>query len=348
MNAEIAGKLVAPFVDKQWPNDREDIWQIIRLGVNKARQDGKWLGMTSEFFVPVHKDALGQSYIMSPYSHPVLLALNGEKLGLSIRDQYFMFHRNGYGDVRDSPGCKWNTDVYDLGTVPYFDKNNINFSGGVRVGVRAIGQAGVGEKIHINGEYADGNKIYSYSSSTLGQCVGCSVSSDDIDTINGIELQISSSFNYINNIRFSSITSITKTLTRTPVEVIIIDCDNNAYSIARLAPNQRFSKYRKYLVPNDLCGRTCLHGLFKIGEQDVIANLTDSIIISNEEALISLAKGIHHIYYKEQQDAGASFILQGLSILEKEKREEESPSEFPIQVDGIYDGDHSETLKHFS
>jgi hypothetical protein len=348
MIAEIAGKLIAKFVEKQWPSDKEDVYEILRLAVNKAWQDGKWLGMTQELYVPVHKDRVEQSYIIAPYTHSILLALNGQHNSMRIRDEYFMFHRNGYGDIRDYPGCSWNTDVYDIGEVPYYDRNNINFADGVRIGVRALGPAGTNEKVYINGTFADGNEVFTYKKTAYGDCCGCEAKTDSIDTINGIEINVTSGFNYISNITFTSISSITKTLTRTPIEVIAIDNTNSAYSIARLLPNQRFSKYRKYLIPNDLCGRTCLHGLFKISQQDVITQPTDSIMISNEEALISLAKGVYNMYYKEQQEIGASFVLQGLSVLEKEKREEESPSEYPIQVDGIYDGDLTPSLKHYS
>lgn len=349
MNADEAGKLVAKFVEKQWPNDREDVWDIIRLGVNKAWQDGKWLGMTAEFFVPILKDINNQSYIVAPQSHPILLALNGEFLGMNIRDKHFMFHKNGYGDVRDHPGCTWNQDVYDIGSTPYLNKNNINFAdGGVRIGVRSIGVAGEDEYVYVNGTYRDGKQVYTYSSSNYGKCVGCSVTSENIDTINGIRIPITADFNYVDNICFGEISSITKTITRTPVEIIAIDRDNNAYPISYLAPNQRSSKYRKYLVPNDLCGRTCLHGIFKIAQQEKIVNPSDSIMISNDEALIALAKGIHNMYYKDQQEVGASYILQALSVLDKEKREEESPNEFPIQVVGMHDGDLPDSLKYNS
>lgn len=348
MNAEIAGKLVSKFIDKQWPNDRDQIFEILRLGVNKARQEGKWLGMTAEFFVKVNTDIHGQKYFMAPQSHPILLAINGLKQGLSIRDKYFMFHRNGYGDIKNYSGCNWNQDVYDIGSAPYFNETNMDFSCGVKIGVRSIGRSGEGEFININGTHKDGNSIFTYEKNGFGSACGCKISDEDVNSINGIKLKITNDFNYINNISFKEITSITKSITRTPVEVIAINEAGSAHVIARLDPNQRFSKYRKYLVPHNLCGRSCLHALFKIAEQEVITSPTDEIIISNEEALISLAKGIHNIYYKEQQDVGANYILQALSVLEKERREEESPNEFPIQVDAESYSDLPDALRYNS
>jgi len=347
MNAEIAGSLVAKFIDKQWPIDKESVYEVLRMGCNKAWQEGKWLGMTAEFFVPIHVDGNGQKYILAPVTHPILLALNSSCRTMTIRDEMFMFHKNGYGDVKNYPGCCWNQDVYDLGAIPFYNKNNINFRCGVKIGVRALGTPGGCEKVWINGSYTDGEKVYSYQNSTLGNTTGCSANLNTIDTISGVEIPVTSGFHYINNVSFSEITSITKTVTRTPIEVIVISCSNEAHKIARLEPNQRFSSYRKYLVPNDLCHCQCLHGLFKIAQQDKIVNPTDSIMISNEEALIALAKGIHNLYYVEQHDKGMAFIAQGINALEKEKREEESPDEFPIQVDGTSCHDLAEALKYY-
>ena len=342
MIAEQAGKLIAKFIEKQWPSDKEDIFDILKLAANKAWQEGKWLGMTAEFFVPVMEERDGTKYIIAPSTHPILLAINGMSLGLAIRDEYFIFHRNGYGDIRDGQGCKWNTDVYDLGRSPVFDKNNI-IPSGVKIGVMPIGAPGANEKININGTYEDGSQVFTYKYSGKQSC--CLVDKNSIDTVNGIELEIKNGFNYIGNICFTNISSITKTITRTPIDVIAIDKNGNGYKIATLNPNQKHSIYRKYIVPNELCGKNVLHGLFKIGQQEDIVSMTDNIIIKNEEALISLAIGVHNMYYKQQIETGANFILQALSVLSKEKREESSPSEFPIQVDSVYMGDIPQSIQ---
>lgn len=346
MNAEIAGKLIAKFIDQQWPLDRDKIWEIIRIGINKAWQEGKWLGMTAEFDLHRFKEANGQSYIITPASHPILLAINGKSLGLPMRDQYFMFHRNGYGDIRNRAGCDWNQDVYDLGYSAYFDKDNI-ISSGVRIGVRSLGVAGPNESINISGTYSDGNRVYTYHASTYGKTCGCSVNKEEVETVSGTRIPISQDFNYITNICFTDIHSITKTATRTPVEIIAIDQSNKGHLIARMEPNQQFSKYRKYLVPPALCGLPTMHALTKISQQELITSNSDSLMISNQEALISLAKGIYLMYYKDQEERGAAFILQAISVLEKEKREESSPTESPVQVQGMYEGDLPKSLQYY-
>ena len=347
MNAEIAGQLIAKFVEKTWPNDKREVWDILRLGINKAWDEGKWYGMTAEFTAPIYKDGSGQSYFMAPPSHPILQAINTQSMGSIIRDPYFMFHRNGYGDIKNRGGCDWNKDVYDMGEVPYFDRNNINFSEGIRIGVRSLGNPGSEEKVIISGSYANDEKVYTYKKSDMGSCLGCP-SKESIETVNGIEIEIGSGFNYINNVCFNSISSITKTITKTPVEIIALDQAGVGHRIALMQPNQKFSTYRKYLVPTDLCGKNSIHGIFKIAPQEVITSMSDNIIISSDEALISLAKGVYNMYYKDQTEAGSQFFLMGIGSLEKQKRETASPSESPIQVLGIYDDDIPRVMKYHS
>jgi hypothetical protein len=230
--------------------------------------------------------------------------------------------------------------------MPYFNKDNIIFSDGVRIGVRAIGKPGAGEKVYIAGLYDNGTQIVTYKKTDTAKCCGCTIDTSSIDTVTGAEIEIGEGFTYINNIIFTDITAISKTVTRTPIEIVAIDEGGNGSIISRMNPNQRFSSYRKYLVPTHLCGRSCLHGMFKICKQEKITSDTDNIIISNEEVLIALAKSIHNIYNKEQQEVGASFFLQAISILDKDKREEESPSESPLQVESIY-GDDLGILKYY-
>jgi hypothetical protein len=347
MIAEIAGKAVARFINRDWPNDAQEVYEIIQLAANKAWKEGKWWGMTAELTVPIFQDCQGRNYIMAPPSHPILLAMNADGRPVDIRDKYFEFHRNGMGDVTNRPGCTWIRDVFDIGSTPYFDKNNINFEGGVLLGARSLGPSREGEKVFIDGAYTNGDKVYSYSQKDYGFTQGCNLKSLEVTT-NGIHLNISQNFNYISDVRFSDIKSITKTTTASPVEIIAVDCDNRAWPIARLEPNDVFSSYRKYLVPDCLCNRSSIHGIFKIAKQGEIRNPTDPIIINDIEALINLCKSIDMMYYKENLDAGSAYFVNAINSLEKEKREQESPTESPIQVSIMANADIPNILKHYS
>ncbi len=350
MKAEHAGKLVAPFINRQWPEGKRDIYKILKLGINKAWNEGKWLGMTQEGFVPVRCGSDGY-YIIGPYDHPILLAINTEGKVADIRSKHFMFHRNGNGDVRDRTGCRWNRDVYDLGESPIVDSEIININDGVLIGVRAIGTPGPSEKVWINGTYRDSTKVYSYKLREAGvDACACTINKEEIDTVSGIELDITKNFNYICNIEFGGVLSISKTITRTPVEIIAVDkITGKGQQIAYLHPNQRYSKYRKYLLPDDLCkNKKCVHGLFKTRQQEEIVSDQDELIIHNEEALICLAMCIDLIYYKGQLNEGAGMFLQAISTLDKEKREEESPEIFPVQIQRVLEGDTPEILNYIS
>lgn len=350
MNAETAGKLVARFINKSWPIDDTEVFKILKMSVNKAWQEGKWLGMTAEYFCKIHIDASGIPYILAPQSHPILLAYNQDGRPGTIRDPYFSFHRNGNGSVKDSPGCRWNKDVHDIGYIPTLIQNDLDWSCGVMIGVRALGLASEDEKVYIDGDQIDGTQVFTYQKKEFGNPCGCAYREDDgsVETIRGVSIPVrSNEFTYFNNIKFSSVRSIVKTNTRTPIEVIAIDKNGKGFLLSRMEPNQKFSRYRKYIVPKGCVGSS-IHGIFKIGQQDDITTYNDPIIISNEEALISFCLGVHHLYHKQDQNLGASYVLNGISVLEKEKREEESPSESPVQVDTTLSTDMPSIFQYMS
>ena len=348
MIAKQAAELVAPFIDKSYPQDKDKIYEILTLAINRAWNEGKWLGMTAEFFVGVSQDNIGNKFILAPNSHPILLAVNVLGKPTTIRDNYFQFHKNGMGGIINDKDCRWSQDITDVGTVPILDKHNINFEEGVKIGVRPLGIPGPNEYIFIDGTNQIGESLYTYIKKDLGSTCCCVLDSQrdsDVETVNGIKLQVKEGFHYISNAEFYDILGISKTITRTPVEIIAIDCNNNAKVIAKLEPNQTVSKYRKYSVPSHLCKGDCIHGLFKIAKQEKIVNDTERLIIQNEEALLAFTKGIYMLYYKENMEAGASYILNGITILEKERREEDSPSEFPVQITGLMVDDVPEIIK---
>lgn len=348
MRASTAAKLVSGFVNKTWPDDQEDLFEILELAVNKAWNEGKWLGMTQHIFVKTHRDALGRAYIIAPYSHPILLAINVDGKPTAIRGAHFMFHKNGMGDVKDGDGCRWNQDVYDLGAVPTLDDGSLISKDGFLVGVRAIGVPGEDEKVFINGTHTDNTKVYTFQNSAdIPSSCACEVKPETVETVHGISIDIRKGFHYLCNVRFSEVLSITKTNTRTPIEILAIRPDNTVFVLARMEPNQTESSYRKYVIPDNLC-RDYVHGLFKIRKQEPITSHTQEIIIDDKEVLISLCKGIYNLLYKDQLEMGAGFINLGIGTLEKSKREQESPDQFPIQVDPILSSDIPNSFNYYS
>lgn len=347
MNAATAGKLIAPYIGRSWPTDRRVIFQNLKLAVNKSWNEGKYDGQTKEYEVPIYSSCDG-NFIVGPYSHNVLLAINIDFKPKTIRSNEFKFHKNGNGFIQNRQGCRWIQDVYDLGEFPTMQKITDNFQ--FIVGVRSLGMASPDEKIWIDGVYSNSDRIYTYKKKEAGiETCGCVSKQSTVETVSGIELDISHAFNYINNIKFGDIASIHKTITRCPVEVMIIDpATGNGIVVARLQPNQTVSKYRRYMVPDSVCKNSCAYGLFKIREQEDIVSDTDTIIIDNEEALISLAMSIDYTYEKKNPQEGALYFLQAISILDKNKMQKSSPDEFPIQIRPMHEGDMPSILNYLS
>lgn len=339
MNAGQAGEAIAPFIDSSMQQNRERVFSIMKMALNYAWDKGKWFGMTAEFFVNTRCEPKGgKRYIFAPPGYSTLLAVNVDEQHPTLRDKYFIFHRNGPGDIK-SPAhahCRWNRDVYDMGEYPNMHEINLYFPDGVLVGVRSLGKPGDDEYITFQGHDEDGSVI-SYEHKEPSKCSCFSLSEDEnapvTRTVHGIRLKITEGFEYINNVTFLGLTKIFKTFTRCPIEVRLIDSKNRTYITAILQPWERQSSYRKYYIP-DSCG-DCVHALFKISRQPEIIDESQPLIINHENALLSLCKGMQLKFFKEQLVAGDQFLQQGIIFLEEDKRESESPTVFPIQVIGI-------------
>lgn len=349
MNAEQAGNSIAPFIDSDMGQHQRRVFEIIRRACNYAWTKGKWLGMTAEFFVNTEREKIGgKRYMFAPTGYGTLLAVNVDRrTGVTIRDNYFMFHRNGYGDIKspEHAHCRWNTDVYDAGSRPTMHEINLYFPEGVWIGFRSIGPAGDDEYITFQGKDEEGS-VLSYEEMKSKRCSCFSTEEEEgaVRTLQGVKVKISSDFTYIDNVLFKSIDHIFKTRTQSPIEVRIIDCKKKTYITAVLQPWDSESKYRKYYIP-DACG-PCVHALFKVSKQPDIIDGSQPIIIHDDNALLSLCKGIHLYYFKEQIAAGNEFLANGIRELEGEKRESESPDVFPIQVIGQNIDDVNPVLKY--
>jgi len=348
MNAGQGAETIAQFVDCVYPQDSVKIWNILRLGINRAWKEGKWFGMTAEMFVPVQEDLCGGKFIISPFGYSNMIGLNVNCEPRTFRDIHFMFHKNGYGDVDQSGEACWNEDVYDEGVQNCLFDFKAHFPDGAMLGVRSLSDAGEGEKLWIQGPTADGEQAFSYESIKDKFPSGCNcVAVEEASlarTVHGIEFTITSDFQYINNIIFSDIASINKTITMGLIEVIAVDpATGVGKRVNTLYPWEYKSPIKRYRIPKTCCDT--VHGLFKIDEQPIIVDESQPIIISDDEAIISLAMGIYLVYHKQDIEKGTVYINQGINALEKEKREKESPDVFPLQLIGMTADDTPEILK---
>jgi hypothetical protein len=350
MNAGQAGESIAPFIDSDMSQHRARVFNIIQRACNYAWGKGKWFGMTAEFFVKTEREPVGgKRFMFAPTGYGTLLAVNVDnRPGVTIRDNYFMFHRNGSGDIKsqEHAHCRWNTDVYDVGVRPTMHEINLYFPDGVWIGVRSLGPNGEDEYITIQGKDEEGS-VFSYEEAGFKGCSCFSLEEEEkevVKTVNGVKVKISKDFIYINNVNFTSIDKIFKTITQSAIEVRVIDKNKKTYITAILQPWETQSEYRKYYIP-DACG-PCVHGLFKISKQPKIIDDSQPLIIGDDNALLALCKGIHLFYFKEQAAAGQVYLDTGIRALEEEKQESESPEVSPIQVIGTNMEDVDQILKY--
>lgn len=350
MIAEQAAELIAPFIEGIYPQDEKRIFSILRLGINRAWKEGKWHGMTAEMFVPVQTDKNGTKFCISPFNYSNMLAVNVDCKPRTFRDHHFMFHKNGAGDVMQQSGsCDWNQDVYDEGVKPCLFDFKQEFPNGAHIAVRSLSEAGENDKMWIQGSSKDEASVISFENRKNKVFSGCNcveVSEKDmVRSVFGLEFNLNRNFQYINNIIFTDIASIKKTVTAGVVEVIAFDSESGkGKRINLLYPWERESGIKRYRLPKT--SGTTVHGLFKIDEQPIIVDGSQPIIIKDDEAIISLAIGVHLVYHKLDIQKGTVYIKQGINALEKEKREKESPDVFPLQVIGMTADDTPDILKY--
>lgn len=333
MNAGQAARLIAPFIEKSWPANKEEIFRTLRLAVNHAWKAGKFEGMTAEFFMPIKIDLQSQNYILTPPGYASLLAVNVDARPRLLRDKQFMFHRNGWGDIKDHPFCKWTEDVYDLGIQQTLVDVEAHYPDGFILAARSLTETGENERVNITGSF-QGTPVVSFTKNNIlsGNCNCIQIDEPpSIRTVSGIEINLTRDFTYVSNVKFSSIEAITKTLTRGQVEIVAIDpVTGRGRRIAFLNPWETAPRTKKYHIPFSCRG--CVHALFKVDKQPEIVDESQPILIRDEEAIISLAKGIHLVYNKDNPEGGSVYLASGIGSLEKEKQEIESPDTFPIQV----------------
>lgn len=349
MNAGQAFALVADFIEGD-ENSKDRVWRTMKLACNHAWGKGKWWGMTADFWCKVFTDPCGSPYIFAPPGYDTLLGVNYDGKSRIMRDVYFMFHKNGPGDIKDHNYCQWNRDVYDAGEVPTLHDINIySKCGGVMIGIRSIGTPGEDEYVSIIGKTDNQNEVYTYEFKEKNKCNCVQAVEDEnspvVRTVQGLRIKVSDKFEYVDNVFFKDITHIYKTITKCPIEVIFINSQGEAFVTARISPYDTKSSYRKYTVPNGCCGS--IHGVFKIAKQRNILDDSQPIIIDNEEALVALCKGINLKYNKEQAAAGEAYLASGVIALEEELREKQSPIQTPIQVVGVNNEDVPDILKYY-
>lgn len=340
-----AARIIAPHVERTFPNDREAIFDILNLVKEKIWQTGKFSGSTKWMWVKVRDDGS----IITPHGYNILLGCRTDKgPPLDIRDQYFIFHKNGPASSAPIKDNNYTSNVISLGQYPtllppdFFGNGKLKDEFKLSVVSPNCGNSREFNTLRVFANDKFGNKIYSYifkENEDANEELKILIA-DDIDqtdgVIEGINFPIKSVDFCWDNVIVSSIYGIIKEPTRSPVEVWIVDCKRNIKILAaRLEPNETTSSYNLYKIPNIAIRNKWVYGLFKMSKPQPISFDSELFLIDNQTALINIAKGVYKMTYKDQLIEGKAFVNEGISSLNDELREEKPNSTTTLQIDSF-------------
>jgi hypothetical protein len=286
-----------------------------------------------------------------------MLGLDINGVPRDIKDQYFLFHKNGSGDIaRNARECKgWNPNVYDLGTSPVLMQPTAEACRQYRLDcepkkimVRAANGCGSDDppfvETLVSGLGVDGFPIYSYNVAAgdiedQNNTVACACSKQDLELNHiqgneGVKFPITASGKSA-DILFSTINNIIKPVTPYPVEYWMVDKYGVSTMIARLEPWQVLSQYHIYQIPQKVCNLKTVLGLFKRNRPEQIVDGSQLFISSNLEAIKSLAIAMDYKYNKKNIQAAIPYLQDAATQLNAELQEEKTATDQSLQIDRL-------------
>lgn len=355
-NVGYVAERVASKIGLQWPIDKELVFENLSLVQENIWMSGKFHDSMKFFYCSVYPDGT----IRTPHGYNTLVAIDLNGKPVQLNDQSFLFHSNGLGDVLSqiNHDKRYYTGVMDMGEEPVLfqptDENTCNCRridcNPKYIMVRSLDCNYDLDPpfTEIAGLGVDGQPIYSYEEedAETGETSCCICNAEEArrmeNVVNGVRYPILNKAKIYNTTKFSKITNILKTPTRTPVEYWYVDDCKNAALAARMEPYQIRSVYKKYKVPDKCCKWTCVLGLFKRSKPDPIISENQIFISSNIDAIISLAISMKMKYDDRNILAASAFAGSAAASLNAELRESSGQNWKPIQVKT-----HGKTFRDF-
>jgi hypothetical protein len=344
---EQAARLIAPRVDLCFPQHKDKLYEILSLINQHVWKKGKFRGMTKEFFTKVDPNG----FVCNPHGYDILLKVNLNKVPVTIRSEYFQFHRNGNGSQTECCGKDWSTDVVDRGFSPVIFQPYKEESCSckeqvcqkIKIGIRSEQcEEGI-SYVTVYGCYPDGTPIYSYrkkdSTGKVIDCVPCDPTQAQLedrkshDVKEGVDIPITGNVYFLDNIYFGEIRQIRKPPTYGAVEVLALnEHDNSLKLIARMEPPHCASCYRRWQIP-PICSKfPCVHGLWKISKPGKVIYDNQLMLIDDDAAIIALAKGINFLYYRDNPEEAVKYFSIGMTAINDDSDEHDTEAfEEPIQ-----------------
>lgn len=337
--------MCADIIGMSYPSDKEKMFFLCSMANHEIWKQGKWDGMIKEFYVNLKSETNGNKFIVTPNGYDILLGVNLDTKPSRITNNWFKFHRNGMGDAPRGTKFNLTESVMDLGKAPVVEqpRKRSTIQTGmidpVYITVRSRGIEDDNANMIISGENRLGQTVYSFSGTKSTQITRSLADQAETAIIQakptyGVDFKLTNKFTLCDNIHWSHITKITKTVTNNPVDVYAVHDNGESYLLATLAPHQRESSYRTYQLPLEQCKEhECILALFKMSEPDRIEFGSQSMVTSNPTALIDMMMGMDYKYFKKDLNAAATYILSSVKALEDSTRENMANTQVSIQVD---------------
>lgn len=337
---------IASSIGLCWPNDESRIFENLTHVQNEIWKSGKFFGSTKFFDCKV----LPNNQIITPHGYGIMLGIDINGKPKEMKDEFFLFHKNGPGDINRFRGeCEnFNDDIYYLGNSPVLiqptDESCRQFRLDCepkKIIVRCeCANDPPYKRTVISGLGVDGKPIYTYKATdpsteqeTVCQCTSNNpVELQAVQAVQGVEYQISS-YSLAANILFSKIDNIIKEVTSVPVEYWMVDQNGIGTLIARLEPWQILSNYQIYQIPKKCLRMRSVLGLFKRNKPEPVIDENQIFISSDIEAIKSLAIGIDYKYTKKNIPASLPFFQDAGSQLSAELKENRTGATQTLQVE---------------
>jgi hypothetical protein len=347
MTAEMAGEIIAPYVEKSWPNDEDIIYNILDLVQETIWKAGLFEGSTKWAVVKTRQDGT----VVTPHCYPILIGAKTGHCKFDIKDSYFSIHENG--PLRDpDESASFSKAIQFVGAYPTLI-NHINDARlskkFYKLGVIAecLPPSGSPPLTVISANGKDGRRIFTYRFSESNdpeiiddEEVLRDLGPDDISMnegiLEGIIYPITSKLITYDNVVISEIYNITKDPSLSRVDYYAFDlsdtCCKRGVLIASLDPFQTVSKYSVYKVVDKCVSNGKIFGLFKKDRPEKIINKSQLILTNSRIGLIALSKAMQYMYFKDNVDKGNVFLQKGLEDISKELTAANPGTDTTIQI----------------
>ena len=345
ITAEKVGELIAPYIEKSWPNDRDLIFNVIDLIQEQIWSAGLFEGSSKWAKVRVNQNGT----IVTPHGYSILLGCKIGNVKLDIRDSYFMFHSNGPTDEPQESN-EFSKNVTHLGTYPtlinHLDDAYSN-SGDYYIGVVSpcLPPSSIVPLTTVGVKDLNSKPVYTYRFSeksdpdVIEDDALKNYTPDDVrmedGIIEGLRFPITNKLIKYCNVRISEVYNITKEPTLSNVDYYALSPENpnSGILIASLDPFQTHSSYNVYRITNKCINKGEAFCLFKRSKPETVVNDSQIVFCNNKTALISLAKGVHYMYFKDNIAIGQTYLATGLQEISKDIEQSNPGVKRNLQID---------------